>query len=205
MGTLKGKVILVTGAGKGSGRAMAETLASQGAIVAANDITPVNLDETVQRITAAGGTVRAYVEDVAKKLPIQTLVNLVLDELGRLDGLVCCAEVEPVSALLEMDDWDWQRTLDVNLTGTFLLVQTAGRVMRAQGGGMIAVLGARPRGEQSRGAYQTSKAALAEFTRQAARELSADAIKIAYIDAQQTADPVTAVLSFLGGQDEQSD
>jgi NAD(P)-dependent dehydrogenase (short-subunit alcohol dehydrogenase family) len=63
MGNCAGKVVLITGAGKGTGRGVAEAFAAQGASVAVNDISPVNLDETLAHIAAAGGQVKAYVSD----------------------------------------------------------------------------------------------------------------------------------------------
>lgn len=180
MRALNGKVVLVTGAGKGSGRAVAEAFARAGARVAANDITPINLDETVARIQAAGGEVKPYVIDVAKKLPVQGLLNQVLDDFGRLDVLVHCAEVEPRKVLIEMDEWDWVRTLDVNLTGAFLLVQSAARIMKAQGGGTIILAGDRARDDLHHGAYAVSKAGLAAFAERAAGELRESGITIHY-------------------------
>jgi NAD(P)-dependent dehydrogenase (short-subunit alcohol dehydrogenase family) len=180
MRALNGKVVLVTGAGKGSGRAVAEAFARAGARVAANDITPINLDETVARIQAAGGEVKPYVIDVAKKLPVQGLLNQVLDDFGRLDVLVHCAEVEPRKVLIEMDEWDWVRTLDVNLTGAFLLVQSAARIMKAQGGGTIILAGDRARDDLHHGAYAASKAGLAAFAERAAGELRESGITIHY-------------------------
>ncbi|MBM3153447.1 MAG: SDR family NAD(P)-dependent oxidoreductase, partial [Chloroflexi bacterium] len=114
---LKKKVALVTGAGRGTGRTIAQALSERGAALAVNDITPINLDETVVNIRASGGQVRSYVSDIAKKMPVQGLVRSALEDFGRLDILVNCAEVKPRKTVLEMDDWDWQRTLDVNLTG----------------------------------------------------------------------------------------
>ena len=67
MNDLHGKVILISGAGKGAGRALAESLAGQGALIAANDISPVNVDEVVSKINARGGKAKSYIEDVAKK------------------------------------------------------------------------------------------------------------------------------------------
>jgi NAD(P)-dependent dehydrogenase (short-subunit alcohol dehydrogenase family) len=195
-----GKVVLITGAGKGTGRRLAEAFAARGASVAANDVTPVNLDETARRITAAGGRVRAYVEDVAKKMPVQALLNAVLEDFGRLDVLVCCAEVEPVRPLLEMDDWDWQRTLDVNLSGAFLLVQAVGREMRARGGTII-LLGDRAKGPGGRAAYFASKAGLEALARAAGEELSAAGIRVRHIQPKGVANITELVLSLCRAEE----
>ncbi len=198
MGDFTDKVVLVTGAGKGAGRAIAEAFAARGALVAANDVTPINLDETAARITASGGRVRAYVEDVAKKMPVQTLVKAVQDDWGRIDILVNCAEVEPRAPLLEMDDWDWQRTLDVNLSGTFLLMQNVGRVMRAQGGGVMVNLGARARDPEKRAAYLASKAGLVALTEQAAGEFAAENIRVYLVAPGEGENLVEKVISLAG-------
>jgi 3-oxoacyl-[acyl-carrier protein] reductase len=103
MSDFKNKVVLVCGAGRGTGRRVAEAFAAQGARVAANDVSPVNLDETIAHILSAGGHAKAYVEDISKKMPVQTLLNDVLDDFGRIDILVNCAEVEPQKSILEME------------------------------------------------------------------------------------------------------
>ena len=192
------KVILVTGAGKGTGRSVAEAFAAEGAIVAANDISPVNLDETVRLITANGGRVKAYVEDIAKKMPVQTLLNAVLDDYGRIDILVNCAEVEPLKSVLEMDDWDWHRTLDVNLNGAFLLTQSVGRIMKEKGGGIIVHVGERAKGSEKRAAYFTSKAGLAALSALASYELSEDGIRVYHVQPEETGDVVRHILELCG-------
>jgi NAD(P)-dependent dehydrogenase (short-subunit alcohol dehydrogenase family) len=190
------KVILVTGAGKGTGRAVAEACAERGATVAANDISPVNLDETVRHITTSGGRIKAYVEDIAKKMPIQTLLNAILDDFGKIDILVSCAEVEPQKSLLEMDDWDWQRTLDVNLNGAFLMTQSLGRIMKEKGGGVIIYVGERAKGPEKRAAYFTSKAGLAALAALAAYELSEYGIRVYHIRPEEISDVIKHILEL---------
>jgi len=175
------KVVLVTGAGRGIGRAIAEGFATRGAIVAANDITPVNLDETVERIEASAGRVKDYVCDVAKKMPVQTMIEAILDDWERIDILVNNAGVEPHASLLDIDEWDWRRTIDVNLTGPFLTMQSVGRVMRQQGGGVIvniASIAGRAFGLKDRSAYVASKTGLIGLTREAAREFAAYGVRV---------------------------
>ena len=176
---MKGKVVLITGAGKGIGRRLAEELAARGAVVAVNDISPINVEEVAAGIRAKGGTVKVYVEDVAKKVGAQMLVKSVEDQFGRLDVLVNHAAVEPHTPLLDMDEWDWHRTLDVNLTGAFLMSQSAGRVMRAKGSGVILNLGAGAgEKEKEAGAYLVSKSALAELSHRLARELNPFGVRV---------------------------
>jgi NAD(P)-dependent dehydrogenase (short-subunit alcohol dehydrogenase family) len=193
---LKNRIVLVTGAGRGTGRRVAEAFASRGAIVAANDVSPVNLDEVVAQIEAVGGHVKAYVEDIAKKMPIQGLLNSVLDDFGHIDILVNCAEVEPQKTVLQMDEWDWQRTLDVNLTGAFLLTQSTGRIMKEKGGGIIINIGERARGPDKRAAYFASKAGLAALSALAAYELSEDNVRVHHVQPDDTGDVVEYILEL---------
>jgi len=175
---IKDKVVLITGAGKGRGRILAEAFAERGARVAANDISPVNLDEVVNSILKKGGRAKAYVEDVAKKVGAQLIVNQVEDDFGPLDILINHAAVEPHVPVLEMDEWDWHRVLDVNLTGAFLMTQSVGRVMRANGGGVILNLIAESQTEHDGAAFAATMNALKGFTRQAARELDPYGIRV---------------------------
>ncbi len=181
MNDFEDKVVLVTGAGRGIGRAIAEAFAARGARVAANDITPVNLDETVRRITAAGGACKGYVFDMAAKMPVQAMIEEIRDAWQRIDILVNNAGVEPHASILEMDEWDWRRTLDVNLSGPFFTMQSVGRVMQAQGGGVIvniASIAGRAHGLKDRAAYVASKMGLVGLTREAAREFAAYNIRV---------------------------
>jgi 3-oxoacyl-[acyl-carrier protein] reductase len=176
-----GKVVFITGAGRGIGRELALAFGARGARVAANDITPVNLDETVAKVKAAGGLAKDFVTDISKKMPVQAMVSQILDEWERIDILVNNAGVEPHAPLLELDAWDWQRTLDVNLSGAFYTTQAVGRVMREQGHGVIinlASIAGRAHGLKDRSAYVASKMGLIGLTREAARELAPYNIRV---------------------------
>lgn len=178
MKNLAGKVVLINGAGRGSGRALAEAYAAQGARVAANDFSPVGLDETLARIIARGGQGHTYEFDAARLLPTQALVQQVLDDFGQIDGLVNAAAVMPADKLLDMDEWDFHRTLDINLAGAFLLMQRVGRIMQQQGAGWIVNIG----GPQAPGsAYQASQAALEALSRSAHEELAGFGIQVRYV------------------------
>ncbi|MBI3151899.1 MAG: SDR family NAD(P)-dependent oxidoreductase [Chloroflexi bacterium] len=200
---VKNKVVLITGAGKGAGKKLAEAFAEHGAIVAANDISPINVEEVVNGIVARGGRAKAYVEDIAKKVGAQTVVKNVEDDFGRIDILVNHAAVKPHGPLLKMDEWDWHRTLDVNLTGAFLMTQSVGRVMKAssskgeKGDGAILnlVAGAGEGADKEAGAYFASKAGLAELSIRADRELSPHGVRVYAVE--NSADVVKVVFSLL--------
>lgn len=176
------KVVLVIGAGKGIGRSICSMFAMQGATIAAVDITPINLDETAVSVQETGGSIRTYVSDITRKMTVQGLLNQVLDDLGRIDILVNCAEVEPEKSLLEMDEWDWGRTLDVNLTGAFLLSQSVARIMKENKAGahsgIILHAGSRAKGMGNRSAYLVSKTGLETLVQQAEKEFSPFGIRV---------------------------
>lgn len=172
-----GKVVLVTGAGKGSGRAVAEAFAESGAIVALNDISPVNVETVETWINAHGGLAKAYIHDIAKKVAAQALINEAIDSFERIDILVNCANVQPHGPLLNMDEWDLHRAFEVNSIGAFIMTQSVGRVMRAQGGGVIVSVVKVP-AQVNYAAYAASRMAVAGLTQQAAAELASDNIRI---------------------------
>src|SRR5688572_17977158 len=189
MNRFKDKVVLITGAGKGSGRLLAQAFAKCGATVAANDISPVNVEEVVEQIIANGGTARAYIDDIAKKVGAQHIVNQVEDDFGRIDILVNHATVEPHISLLDMDEWDWHRVLDVNLTGAFLMIQSVGRVMRAasasgsNGSGVsINLITVRHDSAEGEAALAASMQGLNGLTQSAANELSQYGLRVCAVE-----------------------
>jgi NAD(P)-dependent dehydrogenase (short-subunit alcohol dehydrogenase family) len=199
MNHLKDKVVLITGAGKGAGRALALAFAERGALVAANDISPINVELVIAEIEARGGRAKAYVEDVAKKVGVQCLINNVEDDFGGIDILVNHAAVEPHTSLLDMDEWDWHRTLDVNLTGAFLMIQSVGRVMRGKNKGeilnIVAGSGRGADAARDTGAYLSSMAGLAALSHQTDQELSPHGIRVYTVE--NSVDIVKDVMSLL--------
>jgi 3-oxoacyl-[acyl-carrier protein] reductase len=179
---MNGKVVVVTGGGTGIGRVISEAFAREGAKVIVNySVSKDDAEATAQAIGESGGEAVAVQANVTVEAEAKKLLEDAVARWGRLDVLVNNAAVAPRAALLDMDEWDWRRTLDVNLTGAFFATQVAGRVMRQQGGGVIVNIGQAPAGLpglRQRGAYLASKAGLVELTRQAARELGPYAIRV---------------------------
>jgi NAD(P)-dependent dehydrogenase (short-subunit alcohol dehydrogenase family) len=134
---LKDKVAIVTGAGMGIGRAIAETFAREGAWVVVADMNEEAERETVERIRAEGGAACFVRTDVARSENAQHMVAVALETYGRLDILVNSAGIytrgDVVSTSLEA----WDRLLSVNLTGVFLCCRAAIPAMKQAGGGAI--------------------------------------------------------------------
>jgi len=137
MSTLKNKTAVVTGAGRGVGQAIALALGRAGARVVVVDVNPDAAQRTAAAITAAGGLAAVQTADVSNKMAVQTMLYAVLEQWERIDILVNAAHVTPGSSALKLDEWEWNRVVDVNLKGVFLVSQTAARAMKESGGGII--------------------------------------------------------------------
>ena len=127
-----GKVVLVTGAGSGIGRKVAERFAREGALVAASDIGLEGLADTERDIAAFGGKVLSIPADVSKIDEIRRMVNRVVFEFGRIDFDINCAGVVQSKDFLEVTEEDWDRIIDINQKGTAFTCRYAGEQMMRQ-------------------------------------------------------------------------
>jgi len=142
MASLKGKVALVTGAGRGLGRACAQIFAREGAKVIVATRTADNGEETVRLIRDAGGEAIFVRTDVAQSADVQRMVSTAVEKFGGLDCAVNNAmqSLGPVP-LADIDDEDWNRALSVNFSGVFLCMKYEVRAMLQRGGGAIVNVG----------------------------------------------------------------
>ncbi len=126
---LKNKVTLITGAGRGIGRAISLAMAKEGAIVVASDINEENCNKVVADIIAKERKAMAAKCDVSSKPDIDKLVKKVVFTFGRLDILVNNAGVMNFRPFLDLTEEEWDRTLNINLKGQFLCAQAAAKEM----------------------------------------------------------------------------
>jgi NAD(P)-dependent dehydrogenase (short-subunit alcohol dehydrogenase family) len=134
---LAGQVALVTGAGRGIGRAIATALARSGATVVASARTASDLDEVVKTVAAFGGSAHSCCLDVADINNVRPTIDDIGERFGRLDILVNCAGVTLLCDSLDMTAEQWRRVLEVNLRAPFFACQAAGRIMIDRGYGRI--------------------------------------------------------------------
>lgn len=179
---LGGKTAIVTGAGSGIGRATALALASAGAAVFINDVNPDSIDDVSDEIAPLGGTHGSYHGDIANRFQASALIERARAVVGaRIDIFVNAAGVYRADTIDRLDEWDWRRMLDVNLSSAFFSTQLVGRVMADFGGGCIVNLTSIHALEKQLGvgvAYAASKAGLIGLTRQAALELAPNNVRI---------------------------
>ena len=171
--SLKGKVAIVIGGAGDIGRAIAETFSGAGADVVISSRKQENLDKAAEEIRAeTGGKVLGIAAHIAKTEESKNLVEQVMKEFGRIDILVNSSGSSFMVPLTEMEEWQWDTVMNVNLKGPFFLAQQIAPVMKEQGGGSIinitSYMGIRV--EESLGAYCISKAAMMHMTRVMAHE-----------------------------------
>jgi NAD(P)-dependent dehydrogenase (short-subunit alcohol dehydrogenase family) len=175
-----GKVIIVTGAGRGIGRAVAERFGRDGGAVVANDI-GTHVQETAEAIAGLGGQALAVVADVSRKSEVDRLFDATLERFGRVDVLVNNAGLVNESRhFLTGDEAWWDRVLAANLKSVFLCTHRAAWIMARGDGGCIISMssGGATRAHRGNVAYDASKGGIEAFTRAAALDLAPYAIRV---------------------------
>ena len=169
-----GKVAIVTGAGRGMGRAVALTLAAGGARVLVNDVTLMPAQAVAQEIEATGGKALAVAADVAELAPVTAMVDQAVAHFGTVDILVNNAGILRATAPLEqIGDAEWELVMAINVKGVFNCTKAVLPIMKAQRSGKIVnVSSSAGRSTSTFGGahYTTSKAAVLGLTRHTARE-----------------------------------
>jgi 3-oxoacyl-[acyl-carrier protein] reductase len=191
---LAGKVALVTGAGQGIGRAIAAAFVNEGAKVLALDAQAARMEQAAQELAAGGGTVEPFAADVSCRADVRRAVLYCVERFGGLDVLVANAGIAGSAPFLDLEDADWQRVLDVNLTGTFYCLQEAGRVMAPKRQGAMVVIASTNAFwvEYHMAHYNASKGGVVALVRSAAIDLAPHGIRVNAIEPGVVNTPLAA-------------
>jgi len=180
MNRLAGRVAVITGSSRGMGLAIARGYAREGAHVVLTSRTVASLAGFVEELSQLGVRVLPLEVDVSRPEDVERMVARVDESFGRVDVLVNNAGMPMVAPSEELDLPSWQRTLDTNLTGSFLCAQAAGRVMLRQGSGCIINIASLTSflGFPGRLAYSATKSALLGLTRTLSSEWAPRGIRV---------------------------
>jgi len=171
---LEGKVAIVTGGSRGIGAAIAALLAERGAAVVVSARDADRLNAAVKELEATGAAVAAVAGDVSKREDAERVVDAAKAKFGRADILVNNAGITRDALLVRMKDEDWDRVLEVNLRGAFVMTRAVSKLMVRQKSGRVINISsaAGAMGNAGQVNYSASKAGLIGFTKASARELS---------------------------------
>lgn len=195
MGELAGKVALVTGGGRGIGKAIVLELASQGADVVISDIDLATAEQVALEAKSSYGVRALGIKaDVSNASEVDAMVEKAVEVMGKIDILVNNAGITRDTLLIRMDEKDWDSVLAVNLKGAFLCTRAVSRYMMKQRSGKIvnisSVVGLM--GNAGQANYSASKAGLLGFTKSVAKELAGRNIQVnavapGFIETEMTA------------------
>lgn len=174
------KTVLITGAARGIGRAIAEKFAAAGANLALCDLKAEWLKETAEAAAGMGSTVRCYSVDVSNGGQVQETVSAVLKDFGKIDVLVNNAGITKDGFLVRMSEEDWDAVMSVNLKGTFLFSKAIAKPMMKQKSGCMvniaSIIGLIGNAGQCN--YGASKAGVIALTKSSAKELASRGIRV---------------------------
>ncbi len=185
MTSLKDRVALVTGAGQGLGAAICQSLSAAGVVVALADIKPDGLKKTASKITDNGCDAQTYVMDVSDRESVERVVENVIKDCGRLDFVVNNAGIDYTKPIEEMTHDEWDRVMNVNLRGPFIVTKAAFPVLVKNGSGHIVniVSTASKRAWENASAYHASKWGLLGFSHALHTEARAKNVKVTAVVA----------------------
>jgi 3-oxoacyl-[acyl-carrier protein] reductase len=171
---LSGRVAVVTGGSRGIGLAVARALVQDGASVVVSGRDAARLESAVAELEALGGAVLAVTSDASRREDADALIEATRERFGRIDVLVNNAGITRDQLLVRMKDDDWDRVMDTNLRGVFLLTRAAGKAMMRQRSGRIINMAstAGAMGNAGQVNYSAAKAGVIGLTKAAARELA---------------------------------
>ncbi|MCX6000698.1 MAG: 3-oxoacyl-ACP reductase FabG [Chloroflexi bacterium] len=178
--SMKGRVVLVTGGGRGIGKAIALGFARAGADVVVASRTASDLDKVAREIEALGGHALAVQADIAVKSQVDNMVAKALDRFGTIDVLVNNAAINVMRPLVDLREDGWDKVMNVGLKGYFLCSQAVARVMMARKSGNIISIASDSavKAAPMLGAYSISKAGVVMLTQVFAVELAPYGIRV---------------------------
>ena len=176
---LKDKVAIVTGSGRGIGEGIVLRFAEEGAKIIVNDVNEDDAKNVVDQVKAKGGQAVTVIGSVSDRATVQKMVDTAVKEFGTLDIIVNNAGITRDSILHKMTDDQWSAVIDVNLTGVYLGIQCAARIMREKGyGKIINISSTSALGNVGQLNYSASKAGVIGMTKTAAKELGAKGVNV---------------------------